>query len=186
MEHFAKSVDGWFYDGDFQFYKFAINHLRENIKHVVEVGSYKGRSSSFMAVELSKLDRKVIFDCVDTWQGSEEHQDIQTIIDNKLFEEFQKNMEPVKDFYNTKRMTSLDAAKLYEDNSLDMVFIDASHDYENVKQDILAWEPKVKMGGIISGHDYQPCWSGVIKAVNEIIKNPTVFPNSTSWYKIKT
>lgn len=185
MEHFAKTVDGWFDAGDFEFYKFAINQLKENISHVVEIGSYKGRSSSFMAVELINLNKNVKFDCVDTWQGSEEHKDIQAIKENRLFEEFQNNMKSVEGFYNAIIMPSTEAAKNYPDNSLDLVFIDAAHDYENVKSDILAWLPKVRTGGIISGHDYHQNWPGVIKAVNEIITEPIKFNNSYCWYKIK-
>ena len=63
---------------------------------------------------------------------------------------------------------------LFEDNSLDFVFIDASHEYEDVKNDILAWLPKVKRGGILAGHDYyvnQDWFSGVKKAVNEIFSD---------------
>jgi hypothetical protein len=49
---------------------------------------------------------------------------------------------------------SLDAAKDFEDGSLDFVYIDANHADPYVTQDIEAWTPKVKKGGIVSGHDY--------------------------------
>ena len=56
----------------------------------------------------------------------------------------------------------------FEDESQDFVYIDALHDYESVKSDIEAWYPKVKTGGILYGHDYNPVkWSGVVKAVQE-------------------
>ena len=69
---------------------------------------------------------------------------------------------------NAVRLSSLESAKLYPDRSLDFVFIDASHEYEDVKQDILSWYPKIKKGGYIAGHDYTT-FDGVQKAVNEII-----------------
>ena len=69
---------------------------------------------------------------------------------------------------------SAEAAKKFEDESLDFVYIDANHSYEFVKEDIAAWLPKVKKGGIIGGHDYD--WSdpehneefAVKKAVDEM------------------
>ena len=49
---------------------------------------------------------------------------------------------------------SVEAAKDFEDKSLDFVYIDAAHDYESVKVDIRAWFPKIKIGGTIGGHDF--------------------------------
>lgn len=63
---------------------------------------------------------------------------------------------------------SIEAAKTIEDD-LDFVYIDANHNYEYVKQDIEAWYPKLKKGGILSGHDY-PTLS-VQKAVDEFVKS---------------
>jgi uncharacterized Rossmann fold enzyme len=71
------------------------------------------------------------------------------------------------------RKPSIEAAKDIGDNSLDFVFIDADHSYEGCKADILAWHPKLKAGGLLSGHDYNntdyPCF-GVDKAVDEFSK----------------
>ena len=50
-------------------------------------------------------------------------------------------------------MTSVEASKLYENESLDFVFIDACHEYSCVKEDIIAWYPKIKKGGVLAGHD---------------------------------
>ena len=66
--------------------------------------------------------------------------------------------------------TSLDAAKTIEDGSLDLVFIDADHSYEGCRDDILAWRPKLRPGGWLSGHDY--ChyrYPGVVRAVREYV-----------------
>jgi len=82
---------------------------------------------------------------------------------------------------NPIRKKSTEAAKLYEDNSLDFVFIDAAHDYENVKADITSWYPKIKIGGVIAGHDYYESWPEVKMAVNEFFKDSIFYPFSKSW-----
>ncbi len=49
---------------------------------------------------------------------------------------------------------SVSAAKQFTDQSLDFVYIDADHSYESCLADIGAWHPKIRVGGILSGHDY--------------------------------
>lgn len=67
---------------------------------------------------------------------------------------------------------SIEAAKKIANESLDFVYIDGEHSYEAVKQDISAWFPKVKKGGIVGGHDYTSYFPGTMKAVDEFsIKN---------------
>lgn len=53
------------------------------------------------------------------------------------------------------------------DESLDIVYLDAGHSYDAVKQDLEAWYPKVKPGGVIAGHDFVNPAYGVLQAVNE-------------------
>jgi uncharacterized Rossmann fold enzyme len=75
---------------------------------------------------------------------------------------------------------SVEAAREMEDGSLDFVFIDANHTYEACKADVLAWLPKVKPTGFISGHDYEnpgyPTW-GVKRAVEEVLGQVEVGAN---------
>jgi hypothetical protein len=52
------------------------------------------------------------------------------------------------------KMTSIEASKLIKDESLDFVYIDGNHTYDFVMLDIILWTPKVRKGGVISGHDY--------------------------------
>ena len=51
-------------------------------------------------------------------------------------------------------MTSTEAAKKMENQSLDFAYIDARHDYCGVKDDLEAYWPLIKPGGIMAGHDY--------------------------------
>ena len=63
--------------------------------------------------------------------------------------------------------TSVVAAEEIPDYSLDYAFIDAGHFYEDVVQDIKAWSPKIRHGGILAGHDYTKRFKGVVRAVCE-------------------
>lgn len=93
------------------------------------------------------------------------------------------------------KMSSKEASRLFLGGSLDWVYIDANHTYEAVREDIDLWLPKVKLGGIISGHDYDPDQNnthikeyGVNQAVNEAfgdIKGLTGELHYKSWFAIK-
>jgi len=67
---------------------------------------------------------------------------------------------------------SVEASKQFENGTLDFVYIDANHFYDYVMQDLIAWRPKVRKGGIVAGHDYfvskRPGSSlSVVQAVND-------------------
>jgi len=49
---------------------------------------------------------------------------------------------------------SHEMAERVADESLDLVFIDATHEYDSVMRDLTHWYPKLKPGGVMSGHDY--------------------------------
>lgn len=79
------------------------------------------------------------------------------------------------------QMDSVEAARSFADNSLDFVFIDADHSYDAVMADIAAWQPKVKPGGWLGGHDYHPKkFPGVVKAVRQVFVEPELYPG-TIW-----
>jgi hypothetical protein len=107
----------------------------------------------------------------------------ESIRNNTLHGEFIRNIEPVKHIVTPVKMLSVEAAKLYDDNSLFFVFIDGSHLYESIKADIIAWLPKVKSGGFIGGHDIdQPEeFNGVRKAVDELIGPANITIYNKRW-----
>jgi hypothetical protein len=63
---------------------------------------------------------------------------------------------------------SAKSAYLFADNSLEFVFVDADHRYDAVKRDLNAWMPKIKIGGILAGDDYNSTYPGVTKGVFDI------------------
>jgi hypothetical protein len=188
MQHFYNKIHGWVDDDLLNLYSHAVQ-INGDDSHFVEIGSWKGKSASYMCVEILNSGKKIKFDCVDPWTGSPEHQsgamyEDKDVLNGTLFDTFQKNMEPVKQYYNAVKMTSVDAAKLYDDESLDFVFIDGAHDYQNVCDDIKAWLPKVKKGKILSGHDWAV--GGVRQAVNDTLDNQKIqMMGRICWFYIK-
>lgn len=129
---------------------------------IVEVGSWKGRSTHAL---LSGCRGTV--HAVDHFLGCETAAGKCTrenaVLEN-VFQEFQKNVGYLKNL-KIHKMSSIEAAKNFEDKSIDMIFIDADHSYESLKADIEAWLPKVKR--LICGHDYSESTPGVERAVRE-------------------
>ena len=163
MEHYFDKLEGWF---DFPNLYHSVVKMHNNA-NFVEVGSWQGKSAAFMAVEIINQNKNIKLNCVDTWEGSIEHTNDEIIKQNLLYDTFLSNIEPVKHIINPIRMASRDAARTFEDNSIDFIFIDAAHDYESVREDIYSWFPKLTPGGIMAGHD--KTWPGVVKAVNEFL-----------------
>jgi SAM-dependent methyltransferase len=165
MEHiytFAKFGEAWF-----SYPKLYASWVKQfsNGAKIVEVGCWKGRSTAFLAVEIINSKKDIKLYAVDTWLGSEEHKNDPYVKTNTLYDLFIDNMKPFMEVITPMRMTSLEASKTFEDQSLDAVFIDACHSYECVLEDIKAWLPKVKNGGYLAGHDWHD--EGVQRAVRD-------------------
>nr|MBC8284219.1 class I SAM-dependent methyltransferase [Nitrospinota bacterium] len=137
IEHFYKNIEGWF-----TFPHLYSKAVESSIgdSHFVEVGCWKGQSSAYMAVEIINSGKKIKFDVVDTFKGSIEHIDENSPAFEPILKSegtirgvFEENIKPVKSNINILEMASQEASLLYEDTSLDFVFIDAAHDYESVR-----------------------------------------------------
>jgi len=82
------------------------------------------------------------------------------------------------------KMTSEESSTVFPDGYLDMVFIDAVHTFEQVWDDIGYWLPKIREGGLISGHDYGGRYPGVKEAVDQWFgKNVELIRNTGIWMK---
>ena len=152
MNHFYEEIYGFAQNDLLALYKKVVDIFPSG-SHFVEVGSFLGKSTVFMAVEIINSGKRIKLDCVDHWRGSEEHHDNKKIDVENLYEDFLKNIEPVKGVINPVKLDSIEASKLYQLNSLDFIFIDASHDEEAVKKDLVYWYPRLKEDGMIAGDD---------------------------------
>lgn len=84
------------------------------------------------------------------------------------------------------RMPSIEAAETFENDSLDFVFIDANHSFEAVTEDLEAWVPKVRLGGLVSGDDYA-VFSSTRDAINlfAINNHVKIHVQGNKWWFIK-
>lgn len=164
-----RDIPGWF---DFpDLYTFA--GLRGG--RMVEVGAWLGCSSVWLGL-MKKLGAPITeLHIVDKFDGMV-NTDVKMPPDEH-YRRFQDNMSAcgVLDQMIVHRKESTEAAKDFVDGSLDFVFIDGDHMYNDVKRDILAWRNKLKPDGLLSGHDILE--KGVADAVNELVPNFIVMHN---------
>jgi len=138
---------------------------------IIEVGTYKGDSAVIFADHFKHVT------CVDAWDDTLFNVPGTTAIDaERAFDEriaVLKNIEKFKG-------RSLEVAARERELIADVVYIDASHDYESVKRDILAW--KSHASRFVCGHDHWPkrC-PGVVQAVIEVFGKPIMVFCDTSW-----
>jgi predicted O-methyltransferase YrrM len=170
----AQGIPGWMSGGELTWLAArAAEH-----KEVVEIGCYKGRSTRALA---DATPGRVT--AVDCWLP---FKDRQWLLTGKEYAEFQRN---VNDLLLSGKVTawklkSVQAVETFKDRKFDMVFIDADHAYESVRDDILAWRKLVRKGGLLCGHDYGHAdWPGVKRAVDELLPNRQVH-ESIWWVKL--
>jgi hypothetical protein len=177
MDHY-KQVPGWFDFADI--YDHIIARARDGAVFV-EVGAYLGRSSLYLASRIQQSGKKIRVYVVDLWDGwlyddypesfPEEPDGERGPQWQDVFWRFIRNVRraEVEDVIYPLKMPSEHAASLFEDGTLDFVFLDADHTYEAVRRDLEAWFPKVKRRGILGGHDYLHAdFPGVRRAADEI------------------
>lgn len=147
----------------------------------VEVGSFAGEGT----VQLLRGPFRVVY-CVDLWRGgyAPPGADLASDADMRRAEEaFDRRVQPHAGRVTKLRRDAVEAAGLFPDGVIDLVYLDADHAYEAVRRHLRAWLPKVRPGGWLAGHDYgQPEHDGVRRAVDEVLGGPPPhrFPD-TSW-----
>ena len=162
MASFYQSIEGWFDFDDI--YDLALRRCGSRSAHFVEIGSYKGRSTCYLAERIRETGLDVRLDAVDTFQG-----DVHVGY-RDIWPEFAANLERagVLSRVRVQRCTSSTAAGIFDPDGLDFVFIDAEHTAEAVARDLAAWWPKVRPGGLLAGHDYTN-FPGVALAVDQFV-----------------
>lgn len=182
----AAKIDGWMEPIELEWLATAAASRRM----IVEIGSWKGRSTKALAM----ATLGVVY-AVDHWQGSATerasvHEEAAKIGPDEFFKIFKSHLagELADGRVVAVRMESGEAVDMLLKLigcSADMVFIDAEHTYESVSRDIKNYDKLLGSGGLLCGHDYQPAFQGVCRAVDELVPNRQVMKSGSIWHAVK-
>ncbi len=134
---------------------------------IVEIGSWKGKSTIWLAQGVKDSKQKTLIYAIDPHTGSPEHQKDNTKV--WTFDIFQKNINNagVAGIIHPIIKTSADAIEHIK-NPIELLFIDGAHEYESVLEDYTLYRPLVIDGGFIAFHDTP--WPGVEQLMKEILR----------------
>lgn len=147
-----------------------------NLKKGAEIGVAAGEYSEIIMKANPQLQIMWGVDPHEPYKGYKDFVRLGTF--DKLEKEAHDRLDKYPNYYFNKKF-SLDAAKDFQDGTLDFVYIDANHSEPYVTQDIEAWTPKVRSGGIVAGHDY----ARIKGNNNEDSKNWAVIPAINAFAK---
>jgi SAM-dependent methyltransferase len=166
IEHFYKDIQGHFdFEGP---YADAVSRAKDG-GVLVEVGTWRGCSLAFLAVQAHNSGKQLQVIGVDMFEDSADTH----MANNPENGQFPTLAEVSAHFIQLPQVRLIKAlswvaAGQFARESVDFIWLDACHDYASVKRDIDAWWPVLKPGGVFGGHDYD-LWNypGVVAAVHE-------------------
>lgn len=169
----ALKVKGWMTSEELRW----LANAAQGCQRILELGSYLGRSTRAL---LDNSDAYLW--CVDTWNSRIFKKTYST---GHHYNAFLKGIADARDRVTVLKMTTREAVKCMPVEPFDLVFIDADHTYKWVKHDILNFAPLLRLGGILSGHDYFSSAPGLMRAVDELIgKGKFALVHHIWWVKV--
>lgn len=182
MTDFSDSIQGWFnFRGP---YRQAVREASDG-SVFVELGCWKGKSSVFLGAEVLASGKRIELHFVDHWGGSNEEEHLSDPRLGDIFEIFLSNISRLDGLrWNVHCRDTVSASHGFEDSSIDFIWVDAGHAYGEVLEDIRAWWPKLKVGGVMGGDDYP--MDGVKSAVKEIFPRHEVgSEGGWQWWRVR-
>ena len=165
------SIQGWLHDNAGGLL-YQLAHLVPPSQAVVELGSWKGRSTAWLGFGMKDRNGGKLV-AVDTWKGTAAEPGHAEMLRNygpdQLFDEFRGNMARLglADHVEPWRMTTIEAARRWDRGPIGVLHIDASHEYLDVRADFEHWAPHVATGGYIVFDDV-PSFVGPTRLVTEL------------------
>ena len=149
------------------------NLVTENMKTLVEIGSYLGVSANFIAAGIRDKAPNAKLYCVDPWKEDYMKKERST------YKDFLENTKKFKKYIKPLKGTSAKVSKDFNEK-VDYLFIDGDHSYKGVKVDVDKWFSKLKKGAVVIFHDVG--WSKgvrrvIVEKVEDKLKNTSRLHN---------
>lgn len=126
--------------------------------HVVELGVETGSFSSSLLDRLKELGSTPLhYWMLDPWRSQPFYDDVANRPNDVQARLLQQAAQAVMPHWGVARLLQLESehgARLFDDGSVDCVYVDGRHDYCGVLADLRTWWPKLREGGILAGNDY--------------------------------
>jgi predicted O-methyltransferase YrrM len=157
---------------------------------IVEIGSYMGRSTAFLAAGAKDAGRERVY-AVDHFRGSPEQKAGQPFShpvlekDGSTFGVFQANLRAVNldDHVVAIQASSVEAARSWKE-PIRLLFIDGDHSYEAAREDWKAWSPFLGNRGYVCFHDIGR-WPGVTQFYQEMLRDNPVMKEMCTVQSLK-
>ncbi len=184
-----KEIQGWLTDPQAKLLVDEVQFLKTGAT-IVELGSWRGRSTALLGMAAAAADRGIRVYAVDHFMGSEDergtsHSDA-TLDKDGIYPDFLENLDKVGVLGRAVVpivSTFAEAVSRFEDESVDLLFVDGSHSRGDTLDAFTRWARKVKPGGCVVFHDHN--WPGV-KADIEMMKlDVTTIYDMAVWRKPK-
>ena len=156
MKHFFHRLDDTFTSNKnhHEFLEGLIEELPKDMIYV-ELGVKLGQSLSYIVVEALNQNKNITAYAIDPWNNEDTY---------KLF---LKNIEPIKDYVTVVKSYSSKEFIKFEDNSIDLLFVDGDHSYEGVYEDCINWYSKVRHIMLFDDINHGKCGRDVITAIKQ-------------------
>ncbi len=179
-------IQGWHDETNERIYRELVDRI-PNGGRFLEVGCWLGRSTACFGLLAQQAQKEIEINVVDTFTGTETepckslHAPVLEAHGGNLRKVFTANMRacgvPARIFEGK----SVDAASQFPDGSLDAVYLDGDHSSCGMWDDLKAWVPKVKPGGVICGDDYGVDFPGVTEAVQSYFAKDRIRQEGRVW-----
>ena len=191
LELLPEDLQGW--NGNNKIFNDLIDHLKP--ERIIEVGSWKGQSSINMGKIVNQLNLNTKIHCVDNCLGAVEfcttynNEERDLILKNgypQIYYQFLSNVvhNDLQNIILPFPNTSENVYRYFKHNKITakLIYIDASHEEDDVYKDITNYYELLEPGGVMFGDDYIS-WVGVKTAVDRFTKENNIeLDIRNEWY----